>query len=578
VRVTRRGDWVRLAALALIAVAAAFNYRYMFDFTMVMFASPIEDMSHGWVVPFVSLAVLWRQRGALRAAAGAPSAAGAAWTALFLVIAWFGGRGGQSRLEQVSFIGLVWALPYAFWGHGVERLMRFPAVFLCFTIPVSSFIDFFTIHLRILSTAFATGLLNGVGLAVERSGTALYSRVPGSEFNVDVADPCSGIRSLFAMMALTAAYAYFTQRGTWRKWLLFACSLPIAVIGNMVRIMSICVVAAWFGQQAATGYYHDYSGYVVFLVGVLLMVQAGEWMKGRRKREEVVSNREEVISNREEAVSNREEGGGRRKEGDENAERSTLNAERSNSGMGIVVCVGVAVLAVFAARLTLPPPVFDTSSCVASELPARVGEFMGEVPWFCHNPQCLAMAEEPELTRGPEGFVCPECGGRMAAVSLGEWSDLPKDTVIVKRNYRSADGLVYAVSVVVGGRQRNSIHRAELCLPAQGFAMLDAARVPLALADGRSLQVRRINAQRPGGARMSLVYWFLSHDRVCCSHTERILMDVWDRSIHNRINRWVMIAVNVSSGLDSPEGIERFEAFLSELYPKVVLGRVKDNE
>jgi hypothetical protein len=117
-----------------------------------------------------------------------------------------------------------------------------------------------------------------------------------------------------------------------------------------------------------------------------------------------------------------------------------------------------------------------------------------------------------------------------------------------------------------------------LCLPAQGFAMLDAARVPLALADGRSLQVRRINAQRTGGARMSLVYWFLSHDRACCSHTERILMDVWDRSIHNRINRWVMVAVNVSSGLDSPEAIERFEAFLSELYPKVVLGRGRDNE
>ena len=560
---TKRCDWVRLAALALIAAAAAFNYRYMFDFTMVMFASPIEDMSHGWVVPFVSLAVLWRQRGALRAAAGSPSWAGAAWTALFLVIAWFGGRGGQSRMEQVSFIGLVWTLPYAFWGRGVERLMRFPAAFLCFTIPVSSFIDFFTIHLRILSTVIATGLLNGVGLAVERSGTALYSRVPGATFNVDVADPCSGIRSLFAMMALTAAYAYFTQRETWRKWLLFACSLPIAVIGNMVRIMSICVVAAWFGQQAATGYYHDYSGYVVFLVGVLLMVQAGEWMKGRRKRDEVISNREE---------------GGRRKEEGENAQRATLNAQRSSSGMGVVCGVCGAALVVFAANLSMPPPVFDTSSCVASELPARVGEFTGEVPWFCHNPQCLAMAEEPALTRGADGFVCPECGGKMEAVSLGEWSDLPKDTVIVKRNYRSADGLVYAVSVVVGGRQRNSIHRAELCLPAQGFAMLDAARVPLTLADGRSLQVRRINAQRAGGARMSLVYWFLSHERACCSHTERILMDVWDRSIHNRINRWVMIAVNVSSGLDSPEAIERFEAFLSELYPKVVLGRGRDNE
>ena len=561
---TKRLNWIRWAALALIAVAAVFNYRYMFDFTMVMFASPIEDMSHGWLVPFVSLAVLWRQRDALRAAAGAPSLVGVAWVMVFLVIAWFGGRGGQSRMEQVSFIGLVWALPYAFWGRGVERLMRFPAAFLCFTIPVSSFLDFFTIHLRIFSTSLATGLLNGVGLAVERSGTALYSRVPGAEFNVDVADPCSGIRSLFAMMALTAAYAHFTLRETWRKWLLFACSLPIAMIGNMVRIMSICVVAAWFGQQVATGYYHDYSGYVVFLVGVLLMVQAGEWIKGRRKKGEVISNKEEVI------------GDG----GEENAERRTPNAEcRSDRwGIGIVVGVCIAVLAVFAANMSMPPPVFDTSSCVASELPVRVGEFTGEVPWFCHDPQCLTIAGESTLKRGAEGLVCPECGGKMASISLGEWSDLPKDTVIIKRNYRSPDGLIYAVSVVVGGRQRNSIHRAELCLPAQGFAMLGAARVPLKLADGKSLQVRRINAQRSGGARMSLVYWFLSRDNECCSHTERILMDVWDRSIHNRINRWVMIAVHVSSGLDSPEGIERFEAFLSELYPQVVLEQGRGGE
>jgi len=562
--VTKRLNRIRLAALALIAVAAVFNYRYMFDFTMVMFASPIEDMSHGWLVPFVSLAVLWRQRDALRAAAGAPSLAGAAWVMFFLVIAWFGGRGGQSRMEQVSFIGLVWALPYAFWGRGMERLMRFPAAFLCFTIPVSSFLDFFTIHLRIFSTSLATGLLNIMGLAVERSGTALYSRVPGAEFNVDVADPCSGIRSLFAMMALTAAYAHFTLRQTWHKWLLFACSLPIAMIGNMVRIMSICVVAAWFGQQVATGYYHDYSGYVVFLVGVLLMVQTGEWIKGRRKKGEVIGNKEEVI------------GDG----GEENAERRTPNAEcRSDRwGIGIVVGVCIAVLAVFAANMSMPPPVFDTSSCVASELPVRVGEFTGEVPWFCHDPQCLTIAGESTLKRGAEGLVCPECGGKMASISLGEWSDLPKDTVIIKRNYRSPDGLIYAVSVVVGGRQRNSIHRAELCLPAQGFAMLGAARVPLKLADGKSLQVRRINAQRSGGARMSLVYWFLSRDNECCSHTERILMDVWDRSIHNRINRWVMIAVHVSSGLDSPEGIERFEAFLSELYPQVVLEQGRGGE
>ena len=135
-------------------------------------------------------------------------------------------------------IGLIWAVPYALWGRGVARLMVFPAAFLFFTVPVSSFIDFFTIHLRIFSSAIATGLLNGLGLDVHRSGTALYSRTAGSEFSVDVADPCSGIRSLFAMMALAAGYAYLTQKTIVRKWLLFASSIPIAMVGNMFRIMS----------------------------------------------------------------------------------------------------------------------------------------------------------------------------------------------------------------------------------------------------------------------------------------------------------------------------------------------------
>jgi hypothetical protein len=62
----------------------------------------------------------------------------------------------------------------------------------------------------------------------------------------------------------------------------------------------------------------------------------------------------------------------------------------------------------------------------------------------------------------------------------------------------------------------------------------------------------------------------MSRERESCSHTERILTDVWDRSVHNRINRWVMVAVNVSSELGSPEGVERFEAFLSELLPQII--------
>lgn len=548
-------DRVRWLALAVIAAAAVFNYRGTFKLTAYLFNDPLEDMSHGWIVPLVSLFVLWRQRRALAAAAGNPSWRGAAGVCFFLMVAWLGSRGGQSRVEQVSLIGLFWAVPCAFWGRGVGRLMSFPAAYLLFTVPVSSFIDFFTIHLRILSSSMATGLLNGLGVMVERSGTALFSRAPGAEFNVDVADPCSGIRSLFAMMALTAAYAYFTQKTALRKWALFACSLPIAVVGNMVRIMSICLVASWFGQEIATGYYHDYSGYVIFLVGVLMMIQTGKWI------EKAGAGAESRVA----ALL-------RLSPGPQPAEVKRFGMA---AAFGVVISVSALTLGVFAFNASLPPTTYDSAMLVASSLPETVGAFSSDAPWFCHNPQCLKVEQEKVLLkkkcRSEDGFVCPVCGSKMHSVSLGEATKLPKDTVILKRNYCAEDGEAYSVSVVIGGMQRNSIHRAELCLPAQGYTMLDAQKIAFRLPDGKQLWARKIEAKKSGEPTLALVYWFLSRGHTCCSHTQRILTDIWDRSIHNRINRWVMVAVTASSPVDTPEDLKRLEAFLSQFYSQIAV-------
>ena len=108
---------------------------------------------------------------------------------------------------------------------------------------------------------------------VVREGTMLFS--PSGAFSIDVAEPCSGMRSLFAMMALTAGYAYFTQPTWIRRGFLFALSIPIAIVGNVSRILSIVLIAATCSSDFATGFYHDYSGYVVFLVAVFLMVATG---------------------------------------------------------------------------------------------------------------------------------------------------------------------------------------------------------------------------------------------------------------------------------------------------------------
>jgi EpsI family protein len=554
----------RWCAFAFIAAVAVWNFKAMFTFTAAMFNAPIEDMQHGWVVPFFSIYLLWRQRKRIVAEVSGPSFAGLCWVAVCLALAWFGGRGGQSRLEQLSFIGLCWCVPYALWGKGVARLVLFPAAFLFFTIPVSSYIDFFTIHLRIFSSSMATWLLNGLGFEIQRSGTAIFSQAPGGEFNVDVADPCSGIRSLFAMMAISAGYAYLGQKTLFRKWALFACSLPIAMIGNMLRIMSICMAATWFGQDVAMGYYHDYSGYVIFLAGIGLLIALGEFLKKHGIWFERTFLRRFPFLTREDTVD---------AVGSEGLPKDTVVV--NGRGYALVVLAAVLCAVVFGVNRSMPEPSYGEAAFVTPELPRNVGDLAGDGLFFCHNDQCMMTFEESKLLnakRGADGkYICPSCGQPLYEISLGEQMDLPKDTRIVKRVYRAPDGLTYSVSVVIGGRQRNSIHRAELCLPAQGFAMQGAGTIQLHVLPGQPpFSARRIRAQHTGGQVINLIYWFESGSHRCSSHAERILTDVWDRSIHNRINRWVMIAVNVSTDMKTPESVERLESFLSKFYNHVI--------
>jgi exosortase len=115
------------------------------------------------------------------------------------------------------------------------------------------------------------------GLEVYQQGTGIYSKMRLFK-PLDVADPCSGIRSLVALMALTALYGYVTMNKTWKKWTLFSSSIPLAVIGNLARITTIAFVAQGFGSDLAMHIYHDYSGYIVFSLAILCMIGLGALM------------------------------------------------------------------------------------------------------------------------------------------------------------------------------------------------------------------------------------------------------------------------------------------------------------
>ena len=238
-----------------------------------VFNGTMEDLSYGWYGPLFSLYVLWRERKEVVASVGDPSGVGLFLAVPFFLCGFMGARGSQLRMEIVGFVGMLLALVWSMFGTKTMKAVLFPALFLLFCLPLHTYLDLVTIHLRLLAVSIAQEVLQGCGVEIVREGTMLVS--PTGAFSIDVAEPCSGMRSLFAMMALTAGYAYFTQPTWLRRGLLFALSIPIAILGNVSRILSIVTVAATCSSDFATGFYHDYSGYVVFLVAILLMVATG---------------------------------------------------------------------------------------------------------------------------------------------------------------------------------------------------------------------------------------------------------------------------------------------------------------
>ena len=277
----------RLFPFLLAAGAALFGFCGMFARLAAVFSFDNEDMAFAWYVPVFSVYVLWSDRAAVRKAATAPdagfSAAGLLASAPFLACALLGARGLQVRLEQVAFIGLCITMPWTFFGRALAARCLFPALFLVFTIPMNTFLDAITVHLRIFASSVSIGILNGIGLDAIRNGTVITASGM-HPFSIDVAEPCAGLRSIFALTALTAAYSWFTQPTWARRGLLFLCAPPLAVAGNVARILSICLVSAFASPEFAAGFYHDYSGYVVFLVAVLLMVACGEAISSAARR------------------------------------------------------------------------------------------------------------------------------------------------------------------------------------------------------------------------------------------------------------------------------------------------------
>jgi exosortase len=275
--------WMRREpAAALLLAACVAVIVYFFGFCEVFIKgtqttafwawqawNPENNQEHSTLVLPISLFLVWFHRDKLAAVRKEP------WNAGLLIVAFgvatfvLGVRALQPRISIVAFPIIVFGIVAFLWGRAAARVILFPCAFLLFMVPVGGLVQG-TVSLQILVSTVCNALAGFVGMKIEASGTTIRS-LDGS-FNFEIAEGCSGIRSLMAMTTLTALYVHFTQREWWKKGVIFAGSVVFAVVGNIGRIFTVILVAKFINPKLAGGIYHDYSGFIFFPIAVLAMV------------------------------------------------------------------------------------------------------------------------------------------------------------------------------------------------------------------------------------------------------------------------------------------------------------------
>lgn len=252
----------------LVAVFVALYFSVLVHLVRQWYIDP--DYSHGFLVPFLSAFLIWQRRDKLSEVVRRPSSWGLLIVVFSLGLLFLGSLGAELFLTRVSMIGTICGMIVYFSGWRLLRSMAFPLAFLLFAIPIPAVIyNEIVFPLQGIASRFATSFLEMLNLfPIMREGNVLI--MPG--MRLEVVEACSGIRSLMSLLALAAGYGYLAEKSVAMRWFIFLAMIPLAIISNGTRVMITALMTNYIGPQAAEGFMHEFSGWVIFVVATALFL------------------------------------------------------------------------------------------------------------------------------------------------------------------------------------------------------------------------------------------------------------------------------------------------------------------
>jgi exosortase len=250
------------AAMALMLIAYIPTINWMIG----RWGGKESYYSHGFLIPIISIFIIWQRRDALSKIKTAGDMLGLWVVAACLSVHIVCAALRVYFLSGFTLIPLIYGLVLFFFGKEMARKLTFPILFLFAMVPLPlAVIGTLTVKLKLLATQLSVFTLNHIGFRCIQDGSLI--RMPASF--IEVAAPCSGLRSIISLITLGLLFAYAVKASLLKKSVLFLSSIPIAIATNVMRITIVAMVNDLYGEKAAMGAFHDFTGYMVFVTAFL---------------------------------------------------------------------------------------------------------------------------------------------------------------------------------------------------------------------------------------------------------------------------------------------------------------------
>jgi len=271
----------KILAMILLVASFALLYRHVIVKLVHDWATD-DNYSHGFLIVPIALYLVWERRRRLSATALRPSSFGLLAVVLSILVLAAGVLGAELFLTRVSMLGVVAGSVLFLCGWQYLAVLAFPLAFLLLMIPIPAIVfNQIAFPLQLLASRFGELVLTLFGIPVLREGNVITLATT----SLEVAEACSGIRSLISLLTLAIVYGYFLEPRISVRVLLALASIPVAVIANGVRVAGTGLSAHYLGPEAAEGFFHSFSGWLVFLVAFILLFAVHRvlvWIAPRR--------------------------------------------------------------------------------------------------------------------------------------------------------------------------------------------------------------------------------------------------------------------------------------------------------